>query len=166
MYKSMACLWCARTSRSSHPHGPWSFYSKTLHHASSCCTALWFPANAVNHALQMPEAGEQFLQLVSIKSNIALTMAVWRLQSYVTSQVLDWKEIRSLLNRELRYQWHGLIRASLTVNVRPMSNTFTVFSYVSLHSELLWSLCWLVPLTLFVHGGWKLAVHLSAYPTS
>lgn len=46
---------------------------------------------------------------------------------------------------------------------RPSSNTFSVFSCFSLHIELLWSLSWLVHLTLFVHEGWDLP---SSNPTS
>jgi len=86
--------------------------AQTPRHPSSCCTAPSFTADTVNRALPMPEAGERFLQLMSMKGNIALTVAVQRLQSDVMSQVLHWKGIRSFLNGEHGYRQHGSLRAS------------------------------------------------------
>lgn len=78
----------------------------------------------------MPEAGEQFLQLVSLKSNAALTVAIQRLQSGVMSQVLDWKGIRSLRSGEGGYNQHGdffrTSEADLTLPVN-LKHVYSVF---------------------------------------
>lgn len=51
------------------PRGPHSSYSETLHHPSSCCTAPLLPADGMNHARWVSEAGEQFRKLGSTKGN-------------------------------------------------------------------------------------------------